>query len=409
MKATKEKTASLDQRELEAVYAISRAVSNFGETEVILDEIAQLTREVFIFDNIVVYTNIDQNNATPTYVRAVGRGRFLEADLAWGELSAIEAYKDHNAVMRIEELAGANIDRTQVRHSLGLPLKFREETMGALVFIRYGGPNFTKNHINLAEYIAVHISQLLSHRKLVEQIAELEAKRRLDSLQDDFIATVSHELLTPLGCIKGYATTLLREDIIWDQESQREFLSIIDEEADRLRNLMDNLLDSSRLQTGTFQLSYQPVKLDTIIRDIILLSKSRHENLSIKFINNTTNIQIQADPTRLAQVFENIIGNAIKYAPGSPIVIKTFIQNHHAVISIEDYGPGISAEHLDKVFERFYRVPESSNTISGSGLGLYICRKIMQAHGGSIEINSIVGKGTSFIMYLPLGEEEYAR
>ena len=273
--------------------------------------------------------------------------------------------------------------------------------MGALVFIRFGGPIFTSNHINLAEFIAIHVSQLLSHRSLVEQIADLEAKRRLDSLQDDFIATVSHELLTPLGFIKGYATTLLREDITWDDESRNEFLTIIDEEADRLRSLLDNLMDSSRLQSGTLQMSYQPIRLDTMLRDISLRAKSRNDKLSIDLQNNTPKLMIHADPTRLAQVFDNIIGNAIKYAPDSPILIKTGFQGNQVRISIKDYGPGISPEHLEKIFKRFYRIPEHSTSARGTGLGLYICRKIVQAHGGSITAKSELGDGTTFMICLP--------
>jgi len=397
-------TGSLLPRELQVVYAISGAVSSIADTETILDQIVLLSREVFIFDTIVVYTNIDGTSLEPTYVRAMGRGRYREADLSWGELTAEDAYTTNKSVTQVEELEGADIDRTNLRYSLGLPLRIGEKTMGALVFVRFGGPNFTSDHINLAEFIAVHISQLLNHNKLVEQIAGLEAKRRLDSLQDDFIATVSHELLTPLGFIKGYATTLLREDIKWDDESRHEFLTIIDDEADHLRKLLDNLLDSSRLQAGTLQLSYQPVRLDTTIRDILLRMKSRNENLSIEFKNNTKNIKIHADPIRIAQVIDNIIGNAIKYAPGSPIQIRTDIIENQACISISDFGPGISSEHLDKIFKRFYRVPDQNSTISGTGLGLYICRKIVQAHGGIITVKSKVGEGTTFLIYLPAGK-----
>ena len=401
MTTEKKDTGSLRPRELEAVYSISRTASSIGDTEAILEEIAQLSRSVFIFDNIVVYTKSDERNLEPTFARAIGRGRFREADLAWGELSAIDAYKYQKSIIRVEELDGANVDRTNIRHSLGIPLRVGEETMGALVFIRFGGPIFTSNHINLAEFIAIHVSQLLSHRSLVEQIADLEAKRRLDSLQDDFIATVSHELLTPLGFIKGYATTLLREDITWDDESRNEFLTIIDEEADRLRSLLDNLMDSSRLQSGTLQMSYQPIRLDTMLRDISLRAKSRNDKLSIDLQNNTPKLMIHADPTRLAQVFDNIIGNAIKYAPDSPLLIKTCFQGNQVRISIKDYGPGISPEHLEKIFKRFYRIPEHSTSARGTGLGLYICRKIVQAHGGSITAKSELGDGTTFMICLP--------
>ena len=114
----------------------------------------------------------------------------------------------------------------------------------------------------------MHVAQLFEHDQLVQRVVSLEAERRLDRLQEDFIATVSHELLTPLGFIKGYATTLLRADATWDENTRSEFLTIIDEEADRLRELIENLMNSSRLQAGTLRLTYQPVRLDTFLKEI---------------------------------------------------------------------------------------------------------------------------------------------
>jgi signal transduction histidine kinase len=301
----------------------------------------------------------------------------------------------------LEELEGEAGDRTDIRHSLGLPVKSGDQAMGALVFIRFGGPKYTEGQIHLVEFVAAHIAQLLKHRQLVEQIANLEAKRRLDSLQDDFVATISHELLTPLGFIKGYATTLLREDIAWDEHARREFLTIIDEESDRLRDLIDNLMDSSRLQAGTLQMTFQPVRLDTVLRDLSLRARSRNDDLAIELKVITPGLQTQADPTRLAQVFDNIISNAQKYAPGSPIEVTLDQVDDRACIAIRDFGPGIPPDHLAKVFQRFYRVPDKSTSVRGTGLGLYICRKIIQAHGGEIEAGSKVGEGTTFFIYLP--------
>ncbi len=235
-----------------------------------------------------------------------------------------------------------------------------------------------------------------------EKIALLEARRRLDSLQDDFIATITHELLTPLGFIKGYATTLLREDTSWDDQIRREFLTIIDEEADRLRELIDNLMDSSRLQSGTLSMTFQPLRLDTLLKDVSLRARSRHANLAIELKIETPGLQTSADPTRLAQVFENIINNAIKYAPNSPLTITLKEVDHKACIAIQDEGPGIPKDQLEKVFHRFYRLPTNNTSVRGTGLGLFICRQIVQAHNGEIEATSEEGNGAVFNIYLPL-------
>lgn len=396
---------ALRPQELQAVYAISQAVSGAEDTETALDDIVRLTRSVLIFDSIVLYISNDGESLEPTYARAIGRGRFREADLAWGEITAQDTFFAHKTTTRIEEVDGEDEDRMNIRHILGLPVKLGDQMMGALVLIRFGGPVFEADQIHLAEFIAVHIAQLVKHRQLVDQVATLEAERRLDRLQDDFVATVSHELLTPLGFIKGYATTLLREDTTWDEEIKREFLTIIDEESDRLRELIDSLLDSSRLQAGTLRMSFQPIRLDTMLKEISLRARSRHDSMVINLEIKTPGVQISADPTRLAQVFDNIINNAEKYAPGSPIKITLDTYNGKARIALRDNGPGIQPEQLEKIFQRFYRVPEISASTRGTGLGLYICRKIIQGHSGEIEAESVPGKGTTFYIYLPYMEK----
>jgi signal transduction histidine kinase len=397
-----ENTASLPPRELEAVYAISRAVARTVDTDVGLDEVVRLARPVFIFDNVVLYLQRDSDAPEPTYARAIGRGRFLEAELTWGEKTGNMAYQTEQVVLRTEELTDAENDRNGVRLFLGLPLRMGGKTIGALVFIRFGGPVYTAEHIHLAEFIADHVAQLLAHKGLVDRVANLEARRRLDELQDDFIATISHELLTPLGFIKGYATTLLRDDTTWDDTTRREFLTIIDEEADRLRELIDNLMDSSRLQAGTLQISIQPLRLETLLRDIALRSTSRNDGLKIGLKIATHGLQVKGDPTRMAQVFDNLLNNASKYAPGSPITISLDVADHFAQIRVTDQGPGIAPEHIESLFRRFYRVPNNNTSVRGTGLGLYICRQIVEAHGGQILVESNLGQGTSFIIRLPL-------
>jgi signal transduction histidine kinase len=395
----------LQPQELEAVYAISQSVARSTDADRTLDEIVQLARPVFIFDNIVLYEWDVEQELEPTFARAIGRGRFREADLAWGEPIAIEAHQSGQTIMRVETVKETIKDRTNIRHLLSLPLIQGEDRLGALVFIRFGGPDFTPDHIHLAEFIAAHVAQLLSRQHMVDRIASLEAKRRLEGLQDDFIAMISHELITPLGFIKGYATTLLREDTTWSADTRREFLSIIDEESDRLRELIGNLMDSSRLQADNLQMTFQKTRLDTLLRDISLRARARYEDLVIDLDIQSPGLQIQADPTRLAQVIENIIINAVKYAPGSAVTINQYTEDQYACVRVSDEGPGIPPEHLDKIFQRFYRVPNPSSTARGSGLGLYICQKIVQAHSGAIIAESEPGKGTSFLVKLPLEQQ----
>ncbi len=407
MAESKKTPSVLRPEELEAVYSISRAVARSVNLDTALDEIIRLARPVFIFDNMVLYLQRREDLLDAAYAKAIGRGRSQEADLAWGESTAQEALATGQVAIRVEKMEDYEKDRTRLRYSLGLPLSWAgEESMGALVFIRFGGPSFKPDQIRLSEFIAVHVAQLLGHTHLVQRVASLEAEHRLNRLQEDFIATVSHELLTPLGFIKGYATTLLRDDIDWDDSTRNEFLTIIDDEADRLHELIENLMDSSRLQAGTLRMSFQPIRLDTFLKDMVLRAGSRNEDIQIYLDLKVNRLQVQADPTRLAQVFDNLLTNAIKYAPGSRVMIILAIEENQAHITVSDNGPGIAPEHLKNLFDRFFRVPSENVTVRGTGLGLYICRRIVQAHGGEIMVESVVGEGTTFHIHLPLEREK---
>ncbi len=237
--------------ELNAVYAIARVVAETLDTETGLDTVFRLSRTIFIFDVVSLFLEDEESgDLEPSYALALGRGRDREADLPWGEPAALEAFRSGQTLLRQEDI-GPAAGRERRRDYLALPMMVGGRVVGGLVFGRFGGPTFPPEHIRLAEFIAWHVGQLLENRRMAARIASLEAQRQLARMQDEFVSTVSHELRTPLGFIKGYVTTLLRQDAEWDSDARVEFLQIIDEEADRLRELIDNLLDSSRLESGS--------------------------------------------------------------------------------------------------------------------------------------------------------------
>ena len=148
------------------------------------------------------------------------------------------------------------------------------------MIIRFGGPAFAPEDIELAKFIAQQISLLIEREHLQQEYRLLEEQQQQIRLQDDFVSTITHELRNPLGFIKGYTTTLLRSDTQWDQNTQQEFLNIIDQETDRLQELIDNLLDSARLQSGEMRMQFQPVRLDSVLNDVILRAKLHHPELN---------------------------------------------------------------------------------------------------------------------------------
>ena len=388
--------------ELNAVYAIARIVAETFDTDAGLDAIFRLARTIFIFDTVALYLeNEESHEIEPSYARALGRGRSREAELAWGEPAAEEAFRSGQTVLRQEDAGPIVKGRERRRDFLGLPLLVSGRCVGSLAFGRFGGPSFPSEHIQLAEFVAWHVGQLLENRRLSRRIASLEAQRELTRMQDDFISTVSHELRTPLGFIKGYVTTLLREDTEWDDASQKDFLEIIDDEADRLRELIDNLLDSSRLESGTLSMTFEPARLGPVVRAIIQRIESATPEIDVITEMPDDLPILEIDSTRIAQVLDNFLTNASKYAPGAKVNIKVDADDERVRVEVRDEGPGIPQEHLTHLFERFYRIPKNAAT-RGTGLGLYISRKIIDAHGGEIGVESIVGEGTSFFFTLPV-------
>lgn len=389
--------------ELNAVYAIARIVAETFDTEAGLDAIFRLARTIFIFDTVALYLeNEETGEVEPSYARALGRGRSREAELTWGEPAAKEAFRTGQTALRQED-AGPTVDgRDRRRDYLGLPLIVGGRAVGGLVFGRFGGPAYPPEHIRLAEFVAWHVGQLLENRRMARRIATLEAQRELARMQDEFVSTVSHELRTPLGFIKGYTTTLLRNDAEWDSTARLEFLKIIDEEADRLRELIDNLLDSSRLESGTLSMTLEPVRLSTLLRDTVSRAQALYPGMPLRIDVPEDLPTLQVDATRLSQVLDNLLSNADKYAQGAEVTVSARVEGQAVLVRVRDQGPGIPAPHQSHLFERFFRVPGAKSMIRGTGLGLYICRKIVEAHGGEIMVESVAGGGTCFAFSLPL-------
>ena len=366
-----------------------------------LDFFIASLRDVLVFDNLAIYI-IDKNGETSeiAYARAVGRSKDAEADANWGEEYANLAIEKEEIILQTPTSKEIKKERVKDTYLIALPLKASGKTLGAMSLIRFGGPAYTQEHIDLAALAAVTTSYIFEKRALQESIKELEAVQRQMRLQDDFVSTISHELRTPLGFIKGYSTTLLREDTNWDEETRREFLTIIDEETDHLTELIENILESARLESQTVEMSFQPLRLDALIRDVITRVQARYTNLEIQFSSNCEKI-IQGDSTRLAQIFENLFSNAVKYAPDSTIIISIkIISSDRIQVKFKDNGAGISKEHLPFIFDRFYRVPDHPGK-AGTGLGLFISKRIIEAHRGKIWAESENRKGTCFVIQLP--------
>jgi len=237
---------------------------------------------------------------------------------------------------------------------------------------------------------------------------DLTRLKQLERTREEFVANVSHELRTPLSLIKGYVETLL-DGASGNPEVAGRFLKIIERNTQRLDLLIQDLLTISALEAGRMKLSLQPVALRPIVEKTFSDLKPPADNKSITLVNQLPELTAAADASRLEQVFANLVDNAIKYGRAQGRVTVGGIKRDDGKLEIfvQDDGPGIPIEALERIFERFYRVDKArSREQGGTGLGLSIVKHIVQAHGGEVWVKSEPGKGAAFFFTLPGAKTE---
>jgi len=241
---------------------------------------------------------------------------------------------------------------------------------------------------------------------IIANVRDITHFREAEEMKSTFISVISHELKTPVALIKGYAGTLRREDAHWDEETVRESVAVIEEEADRLTQLIDNLLDASRLQAGQMELNRGDVRLDKLAGRIVEKLRPQAESHTLELSFPETFPRIRGDEERLTQVLTNLISNAIKYSPeGGRILISGRYDQEQVYVAVTDEGIGIPAGEHERIFGRFYRVDSAlTRRTQGAGLGLYLVKSVIEAHGGRIWVSSSLGKGSTFVFTLPREE-----
>jgi len=238
-------------------------------------------------------------------------------------------------------------------------------------------------------------------QNIIASVRDITRFRQADELKSTFISIISHELKTPVALIKGYVSTLRREDVRWEKEIVQDSLQVIEEEADHLTELIENLLDASRLQAGGIKIKQSDVNLVELTKRVaerMGIQSNRHQ-IVVDFPPDFP--IIIGDELRLQQVINNLIANAIKYTPEGKISIAGSVRQGSVLVCISDQGPGIAPADIPHVFDRFYRAPDSARNTKGAGLGLYLTKAIIEAHGGSIWINPEKDQGAQICFTLP--------
>lgn len=233
---------------------------------------------------------------------------------------------------------------------------------------------------------------------------DLTEERRLEELKADFIATVSHELRTPIAAVHGAAKTLEREDVVFTDELRRHLLAVISDQSDRLVHLVNDILVTSQVEAGRLVLAREQVDVSDVARGVIEAARTHApEELSFELVAPSS-LPAVADCDKLRQVLANLLANAIKYSLGTGRVeVRLEQRRTHLRLAVRDEGVGIPQAEQQRIFEKFYRLdPNMTGGVSGTGLGLYICRELVRRMGGSIWVESTEGIGSTFVAELPL-------
>jgi len=238
---------------------------------------------------------------------------------------------------------------------------------------------------------------------IVANVNDITRFREAEELKSTFISVVSHELKTPVALIKGYADTLRREDARWDAETVRESLGIIVEESDHLDHLINDLLEASRIQAGGLTVKPSYFMLPPLVEKLFAGFKLQTKDHRFEDDFSPDFPPIYADEERLKEVLSNLLSNAVKYSPsGGTITVGGRADGKWITVYVADTGVGIASHEQQNIFDRFYRIENSlTRTTQGAGLGLYLTRAIVEAHGGRIWVESTPGKGSLFIFTLP--------
>lgn len=289
-------------------------------------------------------------------------------------------------------------------HDLALPLLVNETPVGILTLeLRSSADAASTDDLVWLREVAGLLALAVQS---VSQRTTREAARALDEanhLKAEMVSVLAHEMRTPLTSIKGYATALRMEEAAFSPATQREFLQIIDEECDVLQGLIRDLLEAAVIDAGLLALEPQPTRLDRLAAGVVddMLHPTPTHRFMVDFPRDLP--IVDADPDRITQVLRNLLDNAVKYSPqGGLIVVRGETRDGEAVISVADQGIGIAPEHLNRLFEKYFRIKAgASRGVAGSGLGLPIARAIVEAHGGRIWAESRLGQGSTFYFTLP--------
>ena len=291
-----------------------------------------------------------------------------------------------------------------LRSRVVAPILSGAAPIGAISVVRREPGAFSDAEMELLGLLGRLVGSAIQNIRAYEaERTTVEELRRLSALRADFVSLVSHELRSPMASVIGSARTLEQRWRELSPEQRESFLALIAHETSRLAELIGDVLDTSRIESGTFSYSFEDVDLARLVRDSAAAAEHGQDEVTVEAVVREPLPAVRGDRDRLRQVLVNLIDNAVKYSPpGDRVRVEAEQSDGRVVIEVRDRGPGISPEHQRLIFEKFGRANVAEHAKPGTGLGLFIARSIAEAHGGALEVRSAPGRGATFRLSLPL-------
>ncbi len=311
------------------------------------------------------------------------------------------------SVPDVEQFPGYIVADPQMRSEMAAPLRIGEEVIGVVDVESRQAAAFDEPALGVLTRLADQIALVIHSGRLHAQQREtLERLRELDQMKSDFVAIASHELRTPLTAIHGYVRTLVRRFDSLGPDEVRLFLDTISRQSDRMKRLVEDLLFVSKIEAGAMRVEVEEVDLPALL-EATVESLGPGERSRITIVSPAPDGPVRTDPDRVEQILRNLIGNALKFSePSSPARVEASVRDGQIGISVIDRGVGIRPEERAHIFDRFHQASDVlTREAQGAGLGLYITKRLVEALGGSIEVESTPAEGSTFTVRLPQGAE----
>jgi signal transduction histidine kinase len=397
--------------QLEAVNRATRALGSSLDSEAAFEAFLRELRGIFAFDRVSVVLMHGEDSEVfasagkhgysifpPGATRPVA-GSILEHVLDGDRTIVREDMKLDPRYPEEEVLA-----KEGLRSRVVAPLVGGEGTVGMLSVSRKPAGAFTHEEAEVIKLLARQVATAVENiRAYQAERTAAEELRRLSALRADFVSLVSHELRAPMASVIGSAQTLRRRWRELDPAQREAFLALIEGETSRLATLVSDVLDTSRIEAGTFPLTFGEVDLGALVEDTVSVVALGQDEVMLRTHVPKTLPLARGDRERIRQLLLNLITNAVKYTvAGDEVEVRAAAENGAVTVKVRDHGPGIPEEQQRLIFEKFGRVNAGGKSKPGAGLGLFIARSIAEAHGGTLDVESQLGAGATFTLRLPV-------